>query len=90
MEIKLLLINKHLNKKLMIKNSKLMMFLLWMYLLAVVMEKLNKYILFLYFRLKLELMFTKDLLIEAIILKLNKVDNFLTMYLEDILLSVSV
>ena len=88
MEIKLLLINKHLNKKLMIKNSKLMMFLLWM--LAVVMEKLNKYILFLYFRLKLELMFTKDLLIEAIILKLNKVDNFLTMYLEDILLSVSV
>jgi len=46
MEIKLLSINKHLNKKLMIKNSKLMMFLLWMYLLAVVMEKLNKYILF--------------------------------------------
>jgi hypothetical protein len=35
-------------------------------------------------------MFIRDLLIEAIILKLNKADNSLMMYLEDILLSVSV
>jgi len=43
METKLLSINKPLNKKLMTNNSKLMMYLLWMFLLAVVMVKLKRY-----------------------------------------------